>query len=172
MFNLTSQIFFIVFLTAFFIFIIGVIFLLQGPPYVPTDDKTLQDFLTIIKKRKKKKIIDLGSGDGKIVIALAKAGYEVTGVEINPLLVYKSRKLIQKYGLQKKATIRWRNFWGANISEYDTIIIYGIKHIMKKLGNKLNKNAKKNTLILTNFFVFPGWKEIGKKNKVRVYIKR
>ncbi len=156
---------------AFIILMMGLIFYIQGPPYVQTDDKTVAIFLEYIRKHKKKNIIDLGSGDGKLLIAIAHAGFKVTGIEINPLLVFKSRQLIKKHKLNKKAKVIWGSFWNIDLSSYDCVVVYGIKHIMKRLGNKMTKELPSKALILTNYFIFPQWKEYERKGKVRIYYK-
>lgn len=153
---------------AFIILIIGIIFYLQGPPYVPTDDETIKQFVSLAKKYKGKKIIDIGSGDGRIVIALAKAGFDAHGIELNPLLVFKSKKAIKKEGL-KNAYIHWGNFWQHSFSSYDILIMYGIKHIMNQFGKKLKKELKPNSYILTNFFIFPSLTHIKKVKRVTIY---
>jgi ribosomal protein L11 methylase PrmA len=150
------------------ILIFGIIYLIQGPPYVPSDDESLAEMLALVKKYKHKRIIDLGSGDGKLVIALARQGCAVDGIELNPWLVWRSRRLIKRLGL-KHTRIFWGSFWNTNFSQYDTIVIYGIKHIMEPLGNKLQQELQPHSYIITNFFVFPQWKPIDKMSRAKVY---
>lgn len=149
--------------------IIGVVYLIQGPPFVMTDNKTAQEMVTLLVKYKAKQVIDIGSGDGKLVIAFAKAGFHAYGIEMNPLLVLRSRRTIKKLHLENKARIIWGNFWKADFSAYDILVIYGIKHIMRRLGEKLETSTKPETKIITNFFLFPQWKTIEKKNRLLVY---
>jgi hypothetical protein len=54
-----------------------IIFLIQGPPFVPSTDEVTKSIVKEIEKYHPKKILDMGSGDGKLVIALAEAGYTV-----------------------------------------------------------------------------------------------
>src|SRR3989344_9046692 len=56
--------------------------------------------------KKGEKVIDLGSGDGRLMIAFAKKGCSVEGVEINPILVLISKIWIRKAGLKDKAKVR------------------------------------------------------------------
>lgn len=150
------------------IFLIGVIFYVQGPPFVPSDDETTEEMVKMVKKYKGKKVIDLGSGDGKLVIALAKAGCEAHGVELNPLLVLQSRRRIREEKL-KNAYIHWGNFWTIDLSSYDTVVIYGIKHIMKQLGKKMKQEMTPKSHIITNFFIFPQWKPVESRKRLLAY---
>jgi len=58
-------------------------------------------------------LIDLGSGDGRILIAAACLGAKAVGYEINPFLVWKSRRLIRQARLEKLAKVYWKSFWQA-----------------------------------------------------------
>lgn len=91
---MTAIIHLITFFWTFFLFI-TLIYLLQGPPFVPSDDKTTKQLTDLVKKFKAKHVIDLGSGDGKLVISLAKNGIRTDGIELNPSLVKSSIKKIK-----------------------------------------------------------------------------
>lgn len=157
--------------TAIIVFIVGVIFLIQGPPFVPSNDEFTKNAVLEIKKLhpKPKKILDMGSGDGKLVIALAEAGFHADGVELNPKLVVQSRRSIQKKKFKNRAIIVWGNFWSYDTSSYDVIVLYVIKHIMPKLEVKLLKELHKGSYIISNYFVFPHLKPIRDDKRTKVY---
>ena len=115
-------------------------------------------------------VADLGSGDGRILIALAQDGAEAHGYEVNPLLVWNSRRAIRKAGLADKAIVHRQSFWKADLSRYRTVVAYGFPHIMKGLGKKLQKELPSGAKVISNVFVFPNLKEIRSENKVRLYM--
>lgn len=148
-----------------------------GAPYaVSTPEKTKQ-IVSMLKKETKKtkgkkgKAVDLGSGDGRVVIELAKAGFEAHGFESNIYLVWWSRYKIKKAGLQGRAFIHKKNYWKQNLGEFDVVVLFGVFYIMEKLQGKLFKELKPGTLVVSNFFEFPNWKEIRKDNKLYIYRK-
>lgn len=151
------------------ILIAGLAFGIQGPPFVATADNDAQQMLKTIKEHRSKHIVDLGSGNGKLVIFLANHGYQVDGVELNPLLVWQSRRAIKKAGLQDKAHVKWGSFWSHNVSQYDTVVLYAIKHIMPKLEKKLTTELKPGSLIISNFFTFPNLKPSKTLDRIRIY---
>ena len=67
-----------------------------GAINVPTTDEKVEQIIKILDLKGKNKAVDLGSGDGRLIIALAKSGVEAHGYEINPFLVSLARKNIQK----------------------------------------------------------------------------
>jgi ribosomal protein L11 methylase PrmA len=151
------------------VFILAVVFLIQGPPYVQTDDESAMQIIGMVKKYKGKRILDMGSGDGKLVILLAKEGFKIDGIELNPLLVLRSRKAIRKAGVEKNARIYWGNFWSFDTSDYDMVVLYVIKHIMPSLEKKLERELKPGSHIISNFFVFPKLKPVEKMSRAVVY---
>lgn len=68
-----------------------------------------------------KRFIDLGSGDGRVVIAAAQAGYQATGIELNPVLVSLSYVAAYRAGVLSKVSFRMKDFWSINLREYDAI---------------------------------------------------
>jgi ribosomal protein L11 methylase PrmA len=163
-----SKVIFAVILVLIF-FVVYLTFAIQGAPYVPSDDKSATQMLRLIKEIKPKYILDMGSGDGKMVILLAKAGYRIDGVELNPWLVYKSRRAIEQAGLSNMAFIKWGNLWKFNTANYDTVLLYAISHIMPKLEKKLTAELSPGSYIVSNYFVFPNLKPFKQIGRARVY---
>lgn len=167
--ELALQLLLVFFLLAFIIILLySMIF---GGPYAPIGEQKIEAMLSLLKIKEGEKSVDLGSGDGRIVIALAQKGVVAHGYEVNPLLVLLARYKIRKKRLQKIAFIHWGDFWKADFSSYDIITIYLAPHIMSRLENKLRKDAKRRTRIAVNFFAFPTWKYDLRKDTIYLYRK-
>ena len=153
-------------------FILSLFFLIPwlfGAPFEGTRKKVVKEIVKISKVKKGDKVIELGSGDGRIVIEFAKKGAIVEGFEINPILVWLSRRKIKKENLQDKAKIHWKNFWKVNFSKYDIIVLFQFQTIMKRLENKIKREAKKNVKIISNTWKFPSLKLKKEVGKIRLY---
>lgn len=140
-----------------------------GAPFIPTDKKKIKTILKFAEAGPGQKIAELGSGDGRLVVALAKTGAEVHGYEINPLLVRWSRYKIKKAGLNKLAFIHQENFWNINLKSFNTIVFFAAGHIMEKLKNKIKTEAKKEVKIISNAFHFNDWQYVKKESQVVLY---
>lgn len=151
------------------ILIVTLLSVLRGGPYVPSDKKTIETMLKFIKVKKGEKIVDLGSGDGRIVIELAKRGAIAYGYEINPFLVLWSRFKIWKEGLRGKAFVYCRNLWSVNLSDFDVVVVYAISYVMQDLEKKLIKELKKESRIVSHTFKFPTMKPVKKSGGVYLY---
>ena len=121
--------------------------LIIGAPFEPSKDDKIKTILKLSSPRKKDKILDLGSGDGRIVMAFAEKGYEAHGYEINPSLVLYSI-IKSKIKHLKNAHFHLGNFWNKDISKFNTIILFQIGYIMPKLEQKIKKQCKNKTKIL------------------------
>ena len=140
----------------------------NGAIYVPTDKKTVQDIINILDIRPGMKIADLGSGDGRIVVALAQAGAVATGFENNPVLFVWSWLKAKKPG-QGRAQIRFQSFWHQDLGEFDAIVVFGMTHIMERLSKKLQKELKPGGVVVSNIFELPNWPVSARTGNLRIY---
>lgn len=138
-----------------------------GAPYVPTLTKSGNDLLDMVDLKNGATIIDLGSGDGAFALQAARRGYKVIGYEINPILVIVARLRTLKY--RKQVTIYLRDFWRVDLPEADAIYVFLIDRYMQKLGDKLNSEIKKPTLVVSHVFKIPGIKPLKENQNATVY---
>jgi len=143
----------------------------SGAPYAPTKNRRVEEMLGPLGQGRGKRAADLGSGDGRIVIALAQRGFEAHGFELNFLLVLYSRFKIRRAGLQGRAFIHRQNYWKEDLSGFDVITVFGINYIMSALEKKLRKELKEGARVISNKFTFPEWKPQQYTGGVAVYIR-
>ena len=143
--------------------------MLFGAPYAVTSENRINIMLDMLQLTKKDKLVDLGSGDGRIVIAAAKRGIKSYGYEMNPILVLISRNNIRKQKLENRAKIYWKSYWNISLKDYSVITVFGIKHIMPSLKKKLEKELRGGERIVSNHFKFPKWKEVKKRDNLYLY---
>jgi cyclopropane fatty-acyl-phospholipid synthase-like methyltransferase len=148
----------------------GIYIVLQGAFFAVSRPERIDKILKLLAVKPGLKVADLGSGDGRVLVALAKAGVIAEGYEIDPLLIFQSRRLVKKHGLENKIKIHAQSYWSADLSKYDSIVVYGIGHIMKRLEKKLAQDLKPGTPVISNFFQFPNWQAKKKLGEVRLYV--
>jgi precorrin-6B methylase 2 len=143
-----------------------------GIPFVRSGDDIVISMIDIANIQKGEKIIDIGCGDGTIMIEIAKRGYAVEGIELNPILVSKCRENIRRNKVEALTGVRVADFWKTDLSQYDVVFIYGISYIMARLERKLLRELKPGARVVSNFFEFPNWPLDKIKGKAKVYWKR
>jgi len=126
-----------------------------GAPFVPSRLKSAKRMIELAHISKGTRVIDLGSGDGKLLFLAASQGGVAIGFEINPFLVLFTN--IKAFCSPYKTRVRaiWKNFWNSNLSNADVVLLYLIPWKMEKLEQKLLKETKPGTLIISNSFIFP-----------------
>ncbi|CAH3161973.1 unnamed protein product [Porites evermanni] len=88
-------------------------------PYVPATERQISNILLMaqVSKCPGPKLVDLGSGDGRVVIAAARHGYQAHGYELNHWLVWYSRIQARIQGLHGKATFSRADLWKVGINK-------------------------------------------------------
>ncbi len=157
-----------VYIISIILCVIALFYLRNGAIPVPTHKKAINDMLELVQVRPGMKIADLGSGDGRILIAFAQAGASTDGFEVNPVLVWWSRIRIKRRKLAN-AKVYGQSFWPADLSGYDAVVVFGMTHIMERLGKKLESELKPGTVVVSNVFKFPNWQPEAQKGSVRLY---
>jgi SAM-dependent methyltransferase len=93
-------------------------------PYVPSPQDVVERMLDFAGLKAGELVIDLGSGDGRIVITAAKRGARGYGVDLNPKLVAEARQNAAKAGVSDRATFEQRDLFKADISKADVLTLY------------------------------------------------
>lgn len=140
-----------------------------GAPYVPCNEENRKRLRAIVRGRKR--VVDLGSGDGRVVCDLAASNKLVHGYELNPILVWKSRRALRKSGFSERTRVFRRNFWNHSFGEYDAVCVYGISYIMKRLERKLLDELRPGAMVVSVGFAFPNWEPVREEGAVRIYEK-
>lgn len=134
-------------------------------PYVPTQKKVIEKIFREVALRKGETFIDLGCGDGRMLIEAEKnKKVNAIGYEIAPLIYLFA--LVRKIISRSKAKILFKNFFKENLNNADVIFCYLMPAELKKLSKKIKKECKKGTRIISNTFKIHGLtpKRVIKKN--------
>jgi SAM-dependent methyltransferase len=138
--------------------------LLFGAPYVPTLDSSAKAALELLDLRPGQTLLELGSGDGKMLVVAAQAGLNVVGIELNPLLVAVSWVRTRRY--RKQVRIVWGNFWQTDWPECDAVYVFLLDRFMPKLDRRMQKLRKP---LASLAFQIPDRKPDAEKSGVYVY---
>jgi hypothetical protein len=101
-------------------------------------------------------LIDLGSGDGRMVIGAAKLGAQALGIEFDPRMVALSRKNAVKEGVSGRATFREADFFETDLSAATVIALFLRKDINVALRPKI-LNMRPGSRVISNIFDMGEW---------------
>ncbi|HTE58474.1 MAG TPA: hypothetical protein VK694_07045 [Verrucomicrobiae bacterium] len=140
-----------------------------GAPYLPTLKPQKQAALELLGLEKGQTLLELGSGDGTMLLAAAEQGLRVIGYELNPLLVLVS--YIRTYKYRSHVKIIWGNYWSHVWPRADGIYVFLLDRYMKKLDKKIIQNYPEQQVKLASFtFKVPGKEATKDKKGVYLYI--
>lgn len=149
------------------VFILFTFVIMFGAPFLPTLKKREHDALDLLNLKPGQTLLELGSGDGRILRQAAAQGITAIGFELNPLLVIYSRLLSIKYG--RLVRVHWRNFWWQKIPTTDGIYVFLLQPYMAKLDKKIVQEYGKPVKLVSFAFTIPGKKPAKEKNGMFLY---
>lgn len=124
-----------------------------GPPYVPTHQKQLDKLFDELKLGAGDHVVDLGSGDGRVLLAAAKRGAAASGVELNPFLVWIARFRLR---YQTRATVQLGDIWQYTLPNDTTYVFVFFAHrFMPKLEQYM-KTQNRRVRLVSYGFSLPG----------------
>lgn len=123
-------------------------------PYVPATTEQLLGVSKALAGRSGR-LLDVGSGDGRIVFTAAKLGFQADGVELNPWLVYYSRIAALMNPAYRGSKFYRRDLWKFDLKPYNNIVIFGVEQMMNDFEKKLITETNKDTVVVACRFPLP-----------------
>lgn len=125
--------------------------------WLPSEDAAVRRMLDIAQVTQRDFVLDLGSGDGRTVIAAARRGARALGVELNPQLIEYSRRMAQEARVDERATFVQSDLFEADLSQATVITLFLLDEINFKLRPKL-LGLKPGTRVVSNTFTMDQWR--------------
>jgi hypothetical protein len=151
---------------------IGTIFLFSfviafGAPFLPTLSNRKAEALDLLDLKPGQTLLELGSGDGRILRVAAERGIYAIGYELNPALVLWSRLINWRY--RHYITVHWGNYWRHPLPITDGIYVFLLNPYMEKLDKKITQEITQSVKVVSFAFAIPGKKPIKDLNGMMLY---
>jgi SAM-dependent methyltransferase len=127
-------------------------------PFVPTPQEVVDKMIELAGVKKGDTVYDLGSGDGRIVIAAAKKGARAVGFDIDRDLIKESRENIKKAGVEKLAEIREQDILTVDLSPATVLTMYLLPDVNLKLRPNILSQMKPGSRVVSHAFDMGDWK--------------
>ncbi len=129
-------------------------------PYIPTPEILVETMLEAADVKPDDVVYDLGSGDGRIVIAAAKTfGARAVGIELRPDLCRKAEARVKAEGLSSRVRIIPGNFLHVDLSPATVVTMYLLTSTNERIRPNLEKYLKPGVRVVSNDYPIKGWKE-------------
>ena len=124
--------------------------------WVPTPPELVDKMMDMAQVGPNDIVMDLGSGDGRNIIAAAKRGATAIGVEFNADMVELSNRLAKEAGVAGKASFIQGDMFTADISKATVMALFLLPDNLRKLTDKFY-NMKPGSRLVLNTFAIPEW---------------
>ena len=148
--------------------LLGFVVFLGGPPYLPTLGRNIDAALDLLELKPGQTMLDLGSGDGRVLVAAAKRGANVVGIELSPILVVIARLRTWRY--RKQVRIIWGSYFTVPWPRAEAIFTFMIPRQMTRLDRCIEQWRGSKPVRLASFaFAVPNKKPVATRNGVFLY---
>ena len=149
-----------------FVFCFGYV-LLFGAPYLPTMKRQVKAAIKLSGLKPGQTLLELGSGDGRVLVAAAQAGLNVVGYELNPLLFMLSYIRVRRY--RKQVRVIFGNFWQLSWPACDGIYVFLLPRLMGKLEQKIRAEGLSAVPVISFAFKFNELLPVSESHGVFLY---
>jgi SAM-dependent methyltransferase len=128
-------------------------------PFAATPHSVVTAMLELAEVRPGDTVVDLGSGDGRLVIAAAKQfGSRGFGVDIDAALVAYATRRADEAGVADRARFYQRDLFKTDLAGATVVTIYLLPTIMERVAAKLAAELAPGARVVTHDYVLPGWR--------------
>lgn len=154
-------------IAVFIIFCFGVV-IFVGAPYLPTLKAQQEKALALLDLKKDETLLELGCGDGRVLLAAAKQGLRGVGYELNPLLFVVAKIVTWRY--RNQIRIHFGNYWHLSWPACEGIYVFLLDKYMPKLSEKISQEYNgKRIKVVSLAFAFPGHKPLKTDTSLYLY---
>lgn len=127
-------------------------------PYLPTPQEVVDGMLKLAGVHTGDTLIDLGCGDGRIVVTAAKRyGVQATGIDIDPERIADAKENADKNGVTDKVRFIQGDLFETDLSKANVVTLYLLPSINMRLRPKLWKELKPGTRVVSHAFDMEDW---------------
>lgn len=127
-------------------------------PYVQTPPHVVTAMLSMARVGAQDAVVDLGCGDGRIVVAAAKEfGARGVGYDIDPDRIEEARRNAKKAGVTAHAQFARRDLFEVNISEATVVTMFLLPSVLERLRPRLLRDLAPGTRIVSHSFPLKNW---------------
>jgi hypothetical protein len=124
--------------------------------YVPTPQDVVEKMLELAAVKKTETLVDLGCGDGRIVVTAAKKyGCKAIGYDIDPECVKMAKESVKKHSVGERVTIEQKDFFTVDLGKVDVVALYLPPKVLARLLPQLQR-LPAGARIVSHAFALPG----------------
>ena len=145
----------------------------KGAPWVPTSRQVIRRMLEMADLRPGELLFDLGCGDGRVLITAARSfGARAVGVEVDLSRYLWSVFAVTFRGLWSRVKVIRGDLFSVDLAEADVIFTFLLQDTNERLKEKLRRELRPGTRIISNIFTFSGFPLVAADEELHLYLYR
>jgi SAM-dependent methyltransferase len=142
-----------------------------GAPFVPSSFGTAGKMLRMADVKPGELVVDLGAGDGRVVILAAlRFGARAIGVEIDPLRCVLANALIAIMGLRGRAKVVHGDMYRFDVSQADVVVVYLLQGTNQRLRDRLGSRLRAGSRVVSHSFSMSGWSPMALDDRRGIFL--
>lgn len=142
--------------------------LLRGAPYLPTLHRQVEAALDLVDLKRGETLLELGCGDGRVLIAAAERGLRAVGYELNPIMAAIAWLRTRRY--KGRVQVRCADFWRTQWPPAQGIFVFLLDPYMHRLHTKILETYDKPVKLVSFAFTIPTKKPKKVSDGVYLYL--
>jgi len=126
-------------------------------PYLATPPEVVEAMLDLAGLMPGERLVDLGCGDGRILVGAARRGATALGVDIDPQRVAEAEEAVRAAGLVQRASVRQEDLFATSLADADVVTLYLLAHVNEWLQGKLLAELRPGARIVSHNFPMRDW---------------
>jgi SAM-dependent methyltransferase len=144
---------------------------LWGAPWAPTPSAKIDRMLELANLQPGQTVVDLGAGDGRIVIRAARCfGARAIGVEIDPIRWFIANALIRIQRLGERARVVHGNMFAFDLADADAVTLYLLQGTNQRIRAHLEDRLRPGAHVVSHAFTFDGWTPVAIDEEHRLFV--
>jgi cyclopropane fatty-acyl-phospholipid synthase-like methyltransferase len=143
-------------------------------PYVPTPQEVVDAMLKLAEVKKGDVVMDLGCGDGRIVVTAAQKfnATKAMGFDLDPERIKEANENARKAGVTGRVQFIEKNLFEVDVSDASVVTLYLLPGVNEKLKPRLQKELKPGSRIVSHSFSMGDWQPVKQEdiNGRRIYL--
>ncbi len=139
-------------------------------PWVPSREEVIEELLEIIRPTRDDVFYDIGCGDGRVVVSVAKRfGIRVKCVELREDLIKKAMERAKQQGVDSLIEFIQNDFFQVDLSDATIVYMYLLTSVNAKLRPKLEEELKEGVIVISLDFPITNWRPVAELELKRVW---
>ena len=126
-------------------------------PFWPTPEPLVERMLDLAGVGPGDHLIDLGCGDGRIVIAAARRGATALGVDIDSARIAEAEAAARVAGVEQFVRFRCEDLFATRLEDASVVTLYLIPHVHSLLGARLRTELAPGSRVVGHAFAIRDW---------------